>query len=392
MISVNEATKKILECAHSFGTENIPLSQCAGRVLAEDIIADRDYPPFNRATMDGFALRIEDWKSGKRQFKIVAKILAGESTQIVLKENECYQIMTGASVPLSANVIIKIELSTIEDKEVSFQEINLFEFQNIAQKGEDSVKGTILMQEGVFCYGPEMGVLAAVGCEKVKVAKKPSIVLISTGTEVKKIDQTLNDVQIRESNSYSLEGFLNKYQIKVADKFLVPDVVDFLKETIKIAAGHDIIIITGGVSAGDADFVPQALDLAGFTKIFHKVEIKPGKPIWFGKNAKNCIVFALPGNPHSVQVAWKIFIEPYIRACFKMPLQEPEFLSITESCVNKTGYTEIISCVKNKIIGKITPIKIKGSGDITASIYADGIAILQNKDANEGESIPFFTW
>ena len=208
------------------------------------------------------------------------------------------------------------------------------------------------------------------------VQKPPSVGLISTGDEIVPIHQKPSAVQIRDSNSYAIASFLESYKIPIFYKGLVSDNKEHLKQTIRNSLSNDITIISGGVSAGDADFVPEVLLELGVVKVFHKVQIKPGKPLWFGVYEGNKVVFSLPGNPISVQVAYKIFIEPYLRKCLGLSSLPIFRLPILADRTKKVKFDEYFPCkvVTNDISG-LMPIKFNGSGDISGTFNSDGIAL-----------------
>jgi molybdopterin molybdotransferase len=205
MLTFYEATQKILAESRFFGEENITLDASLGKILAQDVFADRAYPPFNRAAMDGFAFKFGDWQNGIRSFEIVTCIFAGQKNCQSIQAGQCYQIMTGAATPLDADCIIRVEDAIMEQGFVSFPtDLKVIPSQNIAQKGEDISSNKLVLSKGLAITPTLMGVLATLGLHHLNVQKTPFVGIISTGNEVVKIDTQVNDVQIRDSNSYTL--------------------------------------------------------------------------------------------------------------------------------------------------------------------------------------------
>ncbi|HVG14354.1 MAG TPA: molybdopterin molybdotransferase MoeA, partial [Chitinophagaceae bacterium] len=252
MLSFTEAQKTINEFAHSFGTEELEPENALGRVLAQNIYSDRDYPPFNRSAMDGFAIRNEDILNGIRQFKIIDTIYAGKTTGKEITTGQCFKIMTGASVPLSADAVIRVEDSKITGDEVSFNVNEVRPFQNIAQRGEDAKADSLLAGKSLLISPSLIGLLATLGKQKVLVERLPSVAVITTGDEVVLAGNAVSNVEIRNSNLPVLKALFKKWNIETAYSIHVTDDKDKLLTAITNALSYDIVVISGGVSAGDA--------------------------------------------------------------------------------------------------------------------------------------------
>lgn len=391
MLSYPEALKIVLATAPILDTEYINLEDSLGRILAEDVKSDRNYPPFNRAAMDGFAFRRADFENGNRTFHIKATRLAGEENSVEINKNEVLKIMTGAKVPTDLDAIIKIEDCTIDGSNVTFSEQKVKDFQHIAKMGEDILPNMPVLLIGMEINHAELGLLATLGKPTVCVYKKPTITLISTGTELKKPGDNVSDFQIRESNSFVLRGQLNYLNIKPESVFLVEDDAEKMSNVLNQALETDIIILTGGVSMGDADYVPKILQEAGVEKLFHKTAIKPGKPIWFGKKGKT-VVFALPGNPLSAQITFKLFVDPYIRRSVNRMSQRWHKLIFDNQKNNNTGLDLFFPVVVRN--GKVRAMNFNGSGDIKATLFSDGIGWLRSdqEKLDTGEDINIMLW
>lgn len=395
MLDYYEALARIEHHSKSFGTEMISIEDALNRVLAKEIVADRDYPPFNRASMDGYAIRYEDLIDGIREFTVLENIYAGQSTYQNISKGQCFKIMTGAAVPSSADVVIRVEDSLqITKNKVELSVTNAKSYLNIAKKGEDYYTNQKILTIGTIITAVEWAILAVLGKHKVEVFKLPTIAIVSTGNEIKQVHEPVSEVQIRDSNSFTIKAIFKKYTISPKAIFHIKDDCKELENAILSALNNDIVILSGGVSAGDADFVPQILIKTGVKEIFHKVNIKPGKPIWFGITDKEKIVFALPGNPFSVQVACKIFIEPFLRKCF----------FVNDSLILKmpfSGYRE-----KKNSLDEFLPVRFSkadfgleiahfnGSGDISAAKDTIGIICHPKGRAKlvAGNEVDFYSW
>lgn len=384
MISFQEAQQIIAAKARFFGSELISLADADGRVLAEDIHADRDYPPFNRAAMDGYAINLQDYLKGTREFELKTTVFAGETPQRELRRGECYKIMTGAAVPPSANCVVRKEDSQQQENRVRFTIEQLKEFQNIAKQGEDLKQGDLAIKANSICNPAMIGTLASLGKSEIRVHKLPEIALFTTGNEIQAVDVPVSAVQIRNSNEWFLRSALKKWQIRPQIIQHIPDDVEALKANISRALSKDIIIMSGGVSAGDADYVPSVLEELGVKKLFHKVAIKPGKPIWCGELQEGGLVFALPGNPFSCLVNFKLFIETYLSVCFGTGFIEPESLHFDGSRRKKSNLDEFFPVQASGSPLSLKPLEINGSGDIRLGLQANAIA-LQPADSSELE-------
>lgn len=376
MINYLEAQQIILAQAKPFATESIALNNALGRTLAETIVADRDYPPFNRATMDGFAFNYADFEKGIKQYQLIDTIFAGSITNKVLKQGECYKIMTGAAVPTSANVVIRKEDTSIADNLVTLHIESYKLFQNIAMQGEDITAETSIITSNKICTPAVISVLAALGKSTVTVKRLPSVSVFTTGNEIVPVETSrIDTVQIRNSNQYLLKALLQQWQIQPSICKHLQDDKAALTTAFKEALSSDIIIINGGVSAGDADYVPEVLTSLGVALLFHKIAIRPGKPLWCGKLPNGGLVFALPGNPFSCMVTFQLFIKPYLLACFGLPQQAFLQLPLAISKVKNVGLDEFFPAQIQAVPMSIIPLHFKTSGDVKATLFADGIAL-----------------
>jgi len=389
MISLQEATRLVIQQARFFGKEESLLDDAQGRVLSQTIVADRDYPPFNRATMDGIAIKSTDWEKGISSFTLAETIYAGAIATQSIKSGECYKIMTGAGVPPSADTVIRKEDIEENGKRLMITVSEIAPGQNIAPKGADIQKGTAIIESPHLIKPGTINTLASLGYSRVTVAQLPSVAIITTGDEVVNMDAPVSEVQIRNSNAALLKALLRQWKIKPGSCGHIQDDSDTLLTAVKDQLRHDILILSGAVSAGDADFVPEVLLKAGAKKIFHKVAIRPGKPIWFGQFDNGATVFALPGNPFSTFVTFKLFIEKFLAECFGLPSAKTIHVPLSVNRIKKTNLDEFFPVVLSGNPTVATPLIFNTSGDITAVLHADALALqaAEAVEIKEGHAI-----
>lgn len=300
MFTVQEVEKIILENTQNYGSETLHFSAVQGRVLAENIYADRDFPPFNRVTMDGICIDYQALARGIRIFSNKATQAAGATPINIENDTECIEIMTGAALPMSCDTVIRYEDLEIKGDEITILIENVKQGQNVHRKGEDKQKNDILVAENQVITPAIIQIAVSVGKSFLQVKKMPRVVVISSGDELVETDEIPNLYQIRRSNDYTLQAALKKNNLE-ADVFHIADNQFFINKKInECLQKYDVLILTGGISAGKFDYLPEALERLGVKKLFHKVAQKPGKPFWFGKTENNVLVFAFPGNPVSM--------------------------------------------------------------------------------------------
>ncbi|WP_214227507.1 molybdopterin molybdotransferase MoeA [Pedobacter sp. B4-66] len=375
MISFEEAITTISTLSQPFETEYINLEDADNRILAEDIYADRDYPPFNRAAMDGYAIMLSDWESGLRKYTITEIIYAGQVSKQVLTSGNCYKIMTGAATPKTANVIIRKEDTHEINNEVTIEIETAKYLQNIATQGQDLKYQALILTAPCKCTPQTISLLASVGKATLKVYKLPTVAVITTGDEVITPGKPTASHQIRNSNQYLLKALLKKWNITPSLCEHVQDNKELLTKAFKESIKNQLTIINGGVSAGDADYVPAVLKSLGVEMVFHKVKIRPGKPLWIGKTPLGGIVFALPGNPLSCLTTFTIFVEDYLYKCFGYANRPVYRFPIQESRIKKHPLTEFFPVQISQSQQGLNLISFNGSGDITAGLNASGLAL-----------------
>ena len=392
MISVYQAEHIVLNNVKPLPLESVPLSQAYGRLLREHIRSDRDQPSFDKALMDGIAIHSSSYEKGIREFNIEKTIAAGDKPYKLKSAVNCVEIMTGAVLPVGCNAVVPTEQVGVEGDTASLKGWTLVkQRQNIRFKGSDGRKGQLLIKEPCRLLTPHIGILASVGKTKVKVSSIPKIAIISTGNELVNIDTTPKPYQTRLSNSHTLKSLIEGSGLAKGTIFHYPDNKKvLLKGVAENLKNFDMVILSGGVSMGQFDYVPEVLKELGVKALFHKVAQKPGKPFWFGKSRAGKVVFALPGNPVSTQICAYRFVIPY--------LKKAAGLKITQECVllsqipEKPGdLTEFIPVRISEKNGTryAQPVPTGGSGDFAALAQADGFI---EYDQNQKSLWPYFSW
>jgi len=299
MISVSEAKKIISENVSSLQQVSLPLLESAGLILAEDVYASMDIPAFPQSSMDGYAFSFDDWKQNKK-LKIAGEVAAGSNEVFTLTPGNAIRIFTGAAVPAGADTVIMQEKIQFENGELKIEDENLKEGNSVRPKGSEIKAGAIALEKGNVLSPASIGFLAGIGITEIKVYPNPSISIIITGNELQQPGHPLKHGQVYESNSFALKAVLQQLDIGNIQILYATDKPEIVTDTLRKALDQsDVILLTGGISVGDYDFVLRAANECGVEQLFHKIKQRPGKPLYFGKkNSK--LVFGLPGNPSSV--------------------------------------------------------------------------------------------
>ncbi|MEN8966138.1 MAG: molybdopterin molybdotransferase MoeA [Polaribacter sp.] len=395
MISVEEAKNIILNATQNFGVEEIPFIKSVGRILKEDIVADRDFPPFNRVSMDGIAIDFNVFQNGQRAFKIQAIQPAG-SPQITLQNKEnCLEVMTGAVLPNNTNVVIRYEDVVIKNGVASIQVNEVKELQNIHQKGKDRKSGDVLINKNKVISAAEIGVLATVGKSNIKVAKLPKVIIISTGDELVKVTANPLPHQIRRSNVFTLVSLLERLNISSETDHITDDKPILKQKIASYLKQFDVLLFSGAVSKGKFDFLPEVFTELGVEKLFHKVTQRPGKPFWFGQT-ENCKIFAFPGNPNSTFVNCLAYFYPWYYKSVGVEVQE-ETAILKEDVTFKPNLTYFLQVQLSDKFGHLlaTPIQGNGSGDLASLVNADAFIQLPKTEKSlfrQGDNFPIIRY
>lgn len=385
MISPSEAHRLILHNAKLFPIETVQLQKAVGRILREDIISDRDQPPFNKSLMDGIAISYDSWQKGLRTFHIEAIVPAGIAPKPLKNISNCIQIMTGAVIPKGCDCVIPIEQVHLEGDTAQSKDWTMIKkHQSIRLQATDGKKGEVLLRSGCRLLAPHIGVAASVGKVKIKVSALPKIAVISIGDELVDIQKPIKQYQTRLSNSYALQALLNISQLGDVQIFHLRDNQKVMLQSIKkILSKVDILILSGGVSMGEFDYVPCVLGQLGIKQFFHKVSQKPGKPFWFGMAKSGKAVFALPGNPVSTQICAYRYLIPYLKKASGLEVKQ-EFITLTDKVNILSDLTQFLPVAQGHLI------TINGSGDFASLAKADGF--IEYESHKTQNLWPYFSW
>ena len=373
MIKVEEAEKIILEKSRDYGTETISFDDCLGRVLAEDINADRDFPPFNRVTMDGVAISYESFEKGNRSFKIKATQSAGDRPVEINNASECIEIMTGAVLPSTTDTIIPYEEIEMNNGFAEIKSGTVKINQNIHFKGKDKKQNEILVYANQFITPTVISIAATVGKTNLLVKKFPKTVIVSTGDELVGINEIPTPFQIRRSNNYTLDAALQEYALH-AEMLHLPDNQNIIETQLsRCVIEYDVIILSGGVSMGKFDYVPPALEKLHVKKLFHKVQQRPGKPFWFGAHESGTLVFAFPGNPVSTFMCFQRYFLPWLKKSLQVEMKTTyAILNEDFTFIPALQYFLQVKLAINEN-GELcaTPVEGNGSGDFANLLQTD---------------------
>jgi len=361
--------------------ESLPLAQCSGAVLRENVYAERDAPPFDRVAMDGIAVDSNSVQLGNRRLRIQATQAAGDPPLSLATPTGCIEVMTGAVVPNGCDCVIPVEQITVRSSQAELSpDVPADPGQNIHRRGSDTRQGALLLSTGERLGAPEIAVAASAGMARIRVSSQPMLAVISTGNELIEPGEPILPHQVRRSNAYAIVAALRRHGFqRVADDHLMDDVAELRRRLKFHLETHDVLVLSGGVSMGKLDFVPKVLDELGVQTVFHKVAQRPGKPMWFGVTSSGATVFALPGNPVSTCVCLARYVLP---ALFTAMGQDPvpaEKMALGSEVVNSTALTFYMPIrVEVDDWGRAwaMPRPTNGSGDFTSLAGTDGFVEL----------------
>jgi molybdopterin molybdotransferase len=378
MITFEEAKRLLFESLPPRKEELIPLESSIGSVLAEDIFSDIDMPPFNKSAMDGYAIICADTKNLPCELELMEEIPAGKLPQKALISGKTSRVMTGSMLPEGANAVIKKEevLEIAPGKVRIDREVKMGE--NICWKGEDAKKAHIVLRKGTPIRAQEIGILCSVGRDIIKTYKKPIVSVLSTGDEIVSYKEFPPPGKIRDSNSFMLYSQILSMGLQCRVLKKVEDDREKLLGRILEGLKEDVLIISGGVSVGEYDYVIETLESAGVKTIFHKVRIKPGKPFYFGKKGEKA-VFGLPGNPVSVFVTFEVFVREYLGHIYGKAFPRIQLSArIKDPSIKRSERTQFIPGKLTRIddVLFVQQVKLHGSADIFALSRCDSLIII----------------
>ncbi len=392
MIAFKEAYEKVLSHSQTYGMEKVLLASSMGRVLSEDVFADRDFPPFDRSTKDGIAIDYEGIVNGLFEFNIEGVVAAGTPKTKLSNTNNCLEIMTGAVLPENTNTVIMYEDVTIENGKATINK-QPNKGQNIHRRGGDEKEGALVLEENTKISASEIGVLAAVGKAEIWVKKLPKITLISTGNELVEVTDTPLPYQIRKSNMHSLYAALSEENVVPQQLHLADDKALIKKELSKAMLKNDVLMLSGGVSMGKYDFIPAVLEELGVKKVFHKVLQRPGKPFWFGLHKEsNTVLFSFPGNPVSTFANYHIYFKDWFNKSLGLSIPKIDVV-LAQAIMVEGTLTRFIRVKINVVHGKLVAglVTGNGSGDLTSLAKSDGFIRLEPmaQSYEKGDIVPF---
>jgi molybdopterin molybdotransferase len=360
--------------------ESLPLSQCAGAVLRENIYAERDHPPYDRVVMDGIAVASQV-TAGRRSFRVQATQAAGDPPLQLDAADCCIEVMTGAVLPAGCDAVVPVEQLRLRDGFAELAEgVQPAPWTHVHRRASDRAQGAQLLSAGIVLGAAEIAVAASAGMARVRVSSQPAIIVISTGNELVEPGDPIEPYQIRRSNAYALAAALRRRGFqRIADDHL-PDDEELLRERLRLHLDtHDVLLLSGGVSKGRFDLVPKVLEALGVRRVLHGIAQRPGRPMWFGTSSDGRAVFALPGNPVSTLVCLLRYVIPALYASMGLGRTERERLALAAAIRWSEPLTGFIPVrIDQDEWGRAwaTPCPIGGSGDLAALALTDGFAEL----------------
>jgi molybdopterin molybdotransferase len=394
MISPTEAEQLIEACALHMEDEHIMLKHALGRVLAEPLVADAHLPSFDRVMMDGIAIRFNTLNEGIRNYRIQDVQRAGQAPLTLASESMCIEVMTGAVCPIGCDTVVPYEHIRIENEMAHIDLVPSQAGKNVHATGSDKRAGDVLVEQGTRIGAAEIGIAASIGKTNLRVVRLPRILICSTGDELVEIDEQPLPHQIRRSNVYALHAMIQTFGIQ-ADTMHLPDDREALMTSLHDATQrYDSIILSGGVSKGKFDLLPEVMQSLEIETIFHGIAQRPGKPMWFGKNAR-VHVFALPGNPVSTLACAARYVLPWLSKQMKKTTHS-QWVSLKEPAQAHEKMTLFIPVtVKQSHEGPIAETLVhKGSGDFSALSGATGFVEVPcgTSEVKSGTLVRYFSF
>ncbi len=400
LIAVNEAARIVEEATAVLSTEEVSLVEAIGRALRQTVQADRDVPPYDRVMMDGIAFNHRDWENDVRQYSIVGTQAAGAPPEILTGSGNCFEIMTGSELSNGCDCVVPYE--EVEINEGKAQIVDGFVPQPgrfVHKTGSDYPAGATLLQPGYRLTSRQIAIAAASGCTHLRVTRLPRISLVSTGDELVEIDLPVERHQIRPSNAYSLQAGLAALGISTVKRSHLNDRPEEIeKKLVSLLEDSDVLILSGGVSKGRYDYVPEILEKLGVKKLFHGVTQRPGKPFWFGRQDDGPSVFALPGNPLSTLVCFHRFVVPSLEKMLGLPTPPTVWASLAEPFdfePPQTFFLPVAAESQPDGLLSATPRSVSNSGDYASIVSTSGFVELPGEDLSEfptGYCAKYFSW
>ena len=377
MISVQEAKQIIKQTTDPLRPVTIPLLQATGLIAAENIYAPIDIPSFHQSAMDGYAFLFDE---NTTHFSVTESVAAGSVLNTFIQPAQAVRIFTGAALPEGVDTVLIQEKAIIHDKILQVNYTDVQKNANVRYKGSEIKKGDLALAKNTNITPGIIGFLASLGITEIMAIPKPSVAIIVTGNELQKPGTAIRPGKVFESNSYVLRSALQQLHLNNISVFECKDDLPAISITIgQCITHHDIVLITGGISVGDFDYVAEALAMNGVEKLFHKIRQKPGKPLFFGKK-EQCRVFGLPGNPASVLTCFYEYVTIAIEQ--QMQLRESitrkKYLKLSDTIEKKTGLTHFMKAYANDETVQL--LSAQESFRLSAFTHANAFAVLdENK-------------
>ena len=361
--------------------ESLPLTQCVGGTLRENIYAERDQPPFDRVAMDGMAVDSEALRRGLKRFRIQGIQAAGAPQLKLISGDDAIEVMTGAILPLGSDCVIPVEQLLVAEGYASLTTaVESSPYQNVDRRGNASRQGALLLETGTLLRAPEIAVAASAGMARVRVSSQPAIMVVSTGDELIEPGEPIADYQVRRSNAYAVAATLRTRGFGRVGDDHVPDDAALMRERLSLhLTTHEVLVLSGGVSMGKYDLVPQVLQQLGVQEVFHKIAQRPGKPMWFGIGPHGQAVFGLPGNPVSTLVCLIRYVIPAIAEAMGTKREPPERLALAAAVTFQHALTYFLPVsIQHDDWGRpwANPRRSNGSGDFLSLTGTDGFVEL----------------
>lgn len=404
MLSVEEAFRFILETVKPVDPQRFSLFEAAHCILAEGTVSDVNVPPFDKALMDGFAVRSADLSAGKGTLQILESIYAGSVPTHALQDGQTSQIMTGAPLPEGADAVVQIEHCKIDAEQsvVQIETAPVSPGTNMLYRASVLKSGDAVLKAGTLLRAQEIGALAETGTPFVSARRAPSLAILATGDELVPPEECPQAGQIRNSNEVMLTTQVLQAHAEPVALGIARDERTHLREKIQAGLKSDFLLLSGGVSAGTLDLVPSELTAAGVKEVFHKVDLKPGKPLWFGILERDqgapCFVFGLPGNPVSSMVCFELFVHTAIRqfmgAPSPMPIPLQARLSTDYQTRGNRPTFQPAQVEWDNGEATVTPLKTLGSADLRSTVTANSVALFPtgNQLFEAGFKVDTFLW
>ncbi|MDB5146318.1 MAG: molybdopterin molybdenumtransferase MoeA [Mucilaginibacter sp.] len=378
MTTVEEAEKLVLAQTRDYGTQSLPFEQALGYVLAENLEADRDLPPFNRVTMDGIAVKHAAIENGIHTFRIKATQAAGDEPVEINEPDECIEIMTGAVLPASVDTVVRYEDIDISAGQAKVNASDIKKGQNLHLQGVDKKQNDVIATLGQLISPAIISVAASVGKTHLLVKNMPRVVVISSGDELVDVHERPLPYQIRKSNSYTVKAVLKQHGID-ADILHIPDEPAVTKEKIQYCLqNYDVLLLSGGISMGKFDYIPQALEDLKVEKLFHKVAQRPGKPFWFGRYNNGALVFAFPGNPVATFMCLHRYFLTWLSATLGLPAKTPLYAVLGKDFTFQPALQYYLQVkLQSNEQGQLIAMPVEGNGSGDFANLADTEAFLE---------------